>query len=128
MQRDKDQEPGTQRRGHTPDRADNADEHGRQHTGGIRQQDGPEPYDDSRGSAPTGATTRGEPGVPAQSGYEEHGPGRGDYAGRGDGDSREPQPDADGQSEERARWRDGEPDERSGRFEDAPGDEDPSQA
>lgn len=128
MQRDKDKEPGTPRRGQTPDHADNADEYGRQHTGGVRQHDGPEPYDDDRGSAPTDTTTRGQPGVPAQSGYEEHGPGRGDYAGRGEGDSRESQPGADAQAEGRARWRDGEPDERSDRFEDAPGDDDPSQA
>ncbi|HEY4529336.1 MAG TPA: hypothetical protein VIG97_03245 [Luteimonas sp.] len=128
MHPDKDRPPGTPGRGHSPDRADNAAEHGMEQTGGVRQHDGPEPYDDTRGTAPADATSRGEAGVPAQSGYEEHGPGRGDYAGRGEGNSRASQPGADQQAERRARWRDGEPDERSDRWEDAPGDEDPSQA
>lgn len=127
MQRDNDQEPGTPQRGHVPDRADNADQHGREQTGGVRQHDGPEPYDSSRGTASPDATSRGESGVPAQSGYEEHGPGRGDYAGRGEGGSRTSQPEADGQAERRARWRDADADERSDRFEDAPVDDDPSQ-
>lgn len=51
-------------------------------------------------------------------GYAEGGPGRGDYAGRGDGRSTEPQPEAEGELSERSRWRDMDPDAQSHRWDD----------
>lgn len=55
-------------------------------------------------------------------GYAERGPGRGDAPGRGRGDSREPQGDAEREASDRSRWRKDDPDRTSERFEDAEGD------
>lgn len=56
------------------------------------------------------------PEKPTTSGYAERGPGRGDYPGRGDGESRNPQKEEE--ASERSRWRDTDADERSERWDD----------
>jgi hypothetical protein len=57
-----------------------------------------------------------------QGGYAEGGPGRGDYPGRGDGESRKSQADAEDALSRRSRWRDADADERSDRWEDGKDD------
>jgi hypothetical protein len=52
----------------------------------------------------------------SEGGYAERGPGRGDYPGRGDGTSKGPQPEAEGELSGRSRWRDSDADERSDRW------------
>jgi hypothetical protein len=59
-----------------------------------------------------------DPDKPGHGGYAEGGPGRGDYAGRGDGKSKEAQADAEGELSQRSRWRDADADERSDRWAD----------
>ena len=54
---------------------------------------------------------------PDAGGYDERRPGRGDYPGRGKGDSATSQRASEKELEERSRWRDAEPDERSDRWE-----------
>ena len=78
--------------------------------GGVRRQDGPEPYDETRGHTPDT-----DPESP-KGGYDERRPGRGDYPGRGAGASTKPQRDPDGELDARSRWRDADRDERSGRW------------
>ncbi|MBJ6983693.1 hypothetical protein [Luteimonas sp. MC1750] len=88
--------------------------------GGVRRQDGPEPYDDVEPSAGRRDPVDDMPGVPGQSGYEENGPGRGDYPGRGRGESTQPRRVEDGELDARSRWRDADRDERSDRWKDDP--------
>lgn len=88
--------------------------------GGVRRQDGPEPYDDVEPSGGARNPVDDTPGVPGQSGYEENGPGRGDYPGRGRGESTQSRRVEDGELDARSRWRDADRDERSERWKDDP--------
>lgn len=92
--------------------------------GGVRRQDGPEPYDEARRPGGRVNPVDATPGVPNQSGYEENGPGRGDYPGRGRGDSTRPRQAEDQELDARSRWRDADRDEGSERWTDDPGDSD----
>lgn len=88
--------------------------------GGVRRQDGPEPYDDGEPSDVEPDPVDPTPGVPRQSGYEENGPGRGNYPGRGAGEGTQPRRVEDGELEARSRWRDADRDARSERWKDDP--------
>lgn len=91
-------------------------------TGGVRRQDGPEPYDEDRGR--TGdAGVRTDDAETPKGGYDERRPGRGDYPGRGKGDSTAPQRAQEDELDARSRWRDADRDERSDRWKDDPDDD-----
>lgn len=85
--------------------------------GGVRRQDGPEPYEEDRGQAADAI-----PESP-KGGYDERRPGRGDYPGRGAGESTRPQRGQDDELDARSRWRDADRDERSDRWKDESGDD-----
>ena len=60
-----------------------------------------------------------------QGGYAERGPGRGDHAGRGRGESTAPHPrnaPEEREPSERSRWRDDDPDARSERWKEDDGE------
>lgn len=75
-----------------------------------------QPTREDKGRAP-GPQPDDHPG-PDAGGYDERRAGRGDYPGRGQGDSTSPQRTLDKELDERSRWRDSEADERSERWED----------
>ena len=89
--------------------------------GGVRQQDGPEPYEDDGQPGGAGFAGTEPPGVPAHSGYEESGPGRGVNPGPGRGGSSAP-PGEEDDVDARSRWRNADPDEASERWKDEPGE------
>ena len=98
------------------------DAHQSAHTGGVRRQEGPEPYDD-RTEAPSRASGVEATGAPTRSGYEENVPGSKDDPARNRGGGRDPHHGQERALDDRSRWRKSDPDARSDRWSDDPGSE-----
>jgi hypothetical protein len=88
--------------------------------GGVRRQDGPEPYPGDGEATPS--TEHSIPPSP-KGGYDERRQGRGDYPGGGNDAGGRPRRGTDAALDETSRWRDAEPDERSDRWSDDPKDD-----